>query len=168
MEARSGSLVRSALSAITNDNIKDLFLTINIFLAFVYKVIRQPIRFNKLILDFNISTNYSFKNINNGTFSRLAIKDREELLFLVSKIFNLNIDEIIKILCKNNISKNIFRQTFETISPTIDLILGKLNNSKNKHKSTRILKKRKKIKSKKEVDKLFEDILPYILDIKIE
>lgn len=162
------SKVSSSFPLITNDNIKDLFLTLNIFLSFVYKVIRQPIRFNELILDFNISTNYSFKNINNGTFSRLAIKDREELLFLVSKIFNLNIDEIIKILCKNNISKNIFRQTFETISPTIDHILGKLNNNENKHKSTRILKKRKKIKSKKEVDKLFEDILPYILDIKIE
>ncbi|MDN5079581.1 TniQ family protein [Aliarcobacter butzleri] len=154
--------ISSSFPLITNNDVKDLFLTLNIFLAFIYKIIRQPIRYKGLIIDFDISTKYSFKNINNGTFSRLNITDREELLYLVSKIFKFSIDEIIKILSKNNISKNIFRQTFETISPTIDHILERLNNNENNHKSRKIIKKEKKPKNKEEVDKLFKDILPYI------
>jgi hypothetical protein len=161
------SLVRAKINTnfllITKDDKKDLFLTLNIFLAFIYKIVRQPIRFKSLIDDLDISTNYIFNKVNNGTFSRLDIKDREELLFLVSKVFNLNVTEIIKILNKNNISKKIFKQTFKTISPTATYIVTKLNDNEKKFKSSiRIKKREKRPKSKEEVNKLFEDILPYI------
>lgn len=56
------SLVRDKvitdISLITKNDKKDLFLTLNIFLAFIYKIVRQPIRFKSLIDDLDISTNY--------------------------------------------------------------------------------------------------------------
>lgn len=155
--------VNTKFSLITKNDKKDLFLTLNIFLAFIYKIVRQPIRFKSLIDDLKISSSYIFNKVNNGTFSRLNIMDREELIFLVSKVFNLNVTDIIKILNKNNISKEIFKQTFKTISPTATYILTKLNNNEKKSKSpSRILQRKKRPKSKEEIDKLFEDILPYI------
>lgn len=155
--------VSHSFPLVTKNDIKDLFLTLNIFLAFIYKIVRQPIRFKGLIDDFYISSSYIFNKVNNGTFSRLDIKDREELLFLVSKVFNLNVTEIIKILNKNNISRRIFKQTFKTISPTAIYIVNKLNDNEKKFKSSiRIKKREKRPKSKEEVNKLFEDILPYI------
>ncbi len=56
---------------ITENDTKDLFLTLNIFLAFLLKVLRQLRRFKNLIFALNIQTNYEFKKLNNGTFSRL-------------------------------------------------------------------------------------------------
>lgn len=142
---------------ITKNNLKDLFLTLYTFIAFIYKVVRQPIRFKNLINDLGIHTDYSFEKIHNGTFSRLNIKDREELLYLANKMFDFDINEIILLLQKNNITKKTFRQTFKNISPTISYILKKLKDKK-RNKSTRVLKKEIMPRSKQEVDKLFEEI----------
>ena len=64
---------------------KDLFLTINILLSFIYKVLRQPVRFNKLIQALELQIQHKFISIHNGTFSRLNSTDRYVLL----KIINL-------------------------------------------------------------------------------
>lgn len=141
---------------------KDLFLTLNILLSFVYKVIRQNKRFNSLIKSLEIEEiKYSFKQINNATFSRLNSYDRKLLLSMSSKLLNYETSRFITILKDNGITQNIFQQTFKTLSPTVIYIIKHLSNKK-------LIRKNNKIKhiilpkSKEEVQKLFNDIKPYL------
>lgn len=160
------SLIRKDIKTfnllVTRDK-KDLFLTLNILLAFFYKVLRQPIRFKKLIDNLNIVTNHNFTSFNNGTFSRLPSKDRKELLLIVDKIFKYKTHEFILILKKGGITQLILKQTFKNLSPTVSYINKHLPDKKLIRKYNR---KKKEIlpKSISEVETLFEAIIPYIID----
>lgn len=157
--------VSSSLPLVTKNNTKDLFLTLHIFLAFILKVLRQPIRFKDLIQKLNIQTKYKFEKRKNGTFSRLNITDKEQLLFCIEKIFKLNINSLIKILIQQKITKNILKQTFINISPSIEYILNKLSDKKLNRFYSKKIKRNILPKNPDEVDKLFKDILPFISTI---
>lgn len=159
--------VSSSLPLITKNDTKDLFLTLYIFLAFTLKVLRQPIRFKNLIQALNIETEYKFEKLNNGTFSRLNIADKEQLLLCIEKIFKLDINTITKILTQQNITKNILKQTFIHISPSIEYILNKLSDKKLNRFYPKKLKRNILPKNSEEVDKLFKDILPFISIIEV-
>ncbi len=95
----------------------------------------------------------------------LNIRDKEQLLLCLEKIFRLNLNTIISILIQQNISKNILKQTFKNTSPTIEHILSKLPDKKLDRSSPRKIKKNIFPKTASEVEKLFENILPYITNI---
>lgn len=162
----SKSIIEGKISSnfplITKNDTKDLFLTIHIFLAFILKVLRQPIRFKNLIQALNIKTEYKFEKLNNGTFSRLNITDKEQLLFCIEKVVKLDINTLTKILIQQNITKNILKQTFINIPPSIEYILNKLSDKKLNRFYSKKLKKNIIPKSPEEVNKLFKDILPFI------
>ncbi|WP_151943960.1 TniQ family protein [Aliarcobacter butzleri] len=140
---------------------KDLFLTINILLSFVYKVLRQPIRFNKLIQALELQIQHEFISIHNGTFSRLNSTDRYVLLKIIYKILCYTINDFIYILKQSEITQNILQQTFKTLSPTIVYIKKHLSNKKLKRNTS----KPKRLilpKTQDEVLKLFKEISPYL------
>lgn len=146
---------------LTTDSVKDLFLTLNILLAFFHKVLRQKNRFKYLITELKINDNYKFTKENNATYNRLNINDRTKLLHVVSEIFNLNINKFIEILKKTNITANILKQTFKNISPTIKYISKHLSNKKlvrnNKRNKCKLTSK-----NKQEINKLLLDLNKYI------
>lgn len=161
-KAISQQKVSKNFPLVTKNNIKDLFLTLYIFLAFLLKILRQPIRFKNLIQALNLETNHKFEKLNNGTFSRLDIKDKEQLLICLEKVFRLDFHTITNILIQQKISRNILNQTFKNISPTIEYILSKLSNKKLTRFQPKRIKKHIFPQTTVEVEKLFEDILPYI------
>ncbi len=142
---------------------KDLFLTLNILLAFLHKILRQPIRFKTLIKSFNIDIKHQFTSINNGIFSRLNYQDRYILLSLCTKLFQYPTKKFIDTLNKNHISQNIFQQTFNTISPTVKYIVTHLSDKKLHRNMSR---REKNIFPNKqdEVKKLFDKVKPLIIN----
>lgn len=140
---------------------KDLFLTLNILLSFVYKILRQETRFKSIIKAFGINNNHKFTIVNNGTFSRLNSQDRYELLCIASKLLRYKLKDFITILKDNGITQNIFQQTFRTLSVTAIYITKHLSNKKIRRKTSR---QKRNIFPKKhdDVKKLFEDIMPYL------
>lgn len=72
---------------------------------------------------------------------------------------------IISILIQQNISKNILKQTFRNTSPTLEHILSKLPDKKLNRSTPRKIEKNIFPKTTSEVEKLFKDILPYIINI---
>lgn len=152
---------KNKFTLLLTNSAKDLFLTLHIFLAFFHKVLRQKNRFDSLIKQLRLSTNYTFTKQNNATFNRLNIQDRTKLLNVVYTIFEWNIDEFIKVLQNAGITSVILKQTFQNISPTVEYILRQLSN----RKLVRNMKKTKRsitAKNKQEVIKLFLELKPYI------
>ena len=143
---------------------KDLFLTLNILLSFIYKILRQPLRFKTIIKAFGINSSHKFTIVNNGTFSRLNSQDRYELLQIVWKLLNCKTEHFIFILINNGVTQNILSQTYKTLSTTILYINRHLSNKKLIRKVSR---QKKDIKPKEipEIEKLFRDIKPYLLNI---
>lgn len=152
---------KDKLSLLSTNSAKDLFLTLHTLLAFFHKVLRNKNRFSRLIKELNLNDNYTFVKQNNATFNRLHIDERIVLLDIVSKIFNHDINEFIKILQNTGITANIFKQTFKNISPTIKYIIKNLSVQKLKRSSS---KRKINIQPKgiNEVDKLFLEIKPYL------
>lgn len=144
---------------------KDLFLTLHILLAFFHKILRQKNRFATLIKELNLKDNYSFTKKNNATFNRLNMEDRIKLLGIVYKLFDWNIDKLIKVLKKNGITSNILKQTFKNISPTIEYISSQLSNKKLV-RDIRRTKGKLLSKNKYEVNKLLSKLNKYISNTK--
>lgn len=162
---KSGKITsQNKFNLLLTNSAKDLFLTLHIFLAFFHKVLRQKNRFASLIKELNLTTNYIFTKQNNATFNRLNIKDRIELLNVLCKIFDWDIDELIKVLQNTGITSIILKQTFQNVSPTVKYILKQLSNKK----LIRNMKKTRPSitpKNNQEVIKLFLELKPYINNI---
>lgn len=157
----SNKITNISFNLLITKSKKDLFLTVNIILSFVYKVLRQPIRFSKLIQALEIQMQHEFIPINNGTFSRLNSTDRYVLFQIIYKIFIYSTEHFINILKESGITQNILQQTFKTLSPTIIYIKSNLSSKKLKRDTSKS-KRSISPKTKDEVLKLFEEIRPYL------
>jgi len=137
-------------------NKQDLFLSLNIFISFISHIYHKD-KYRALLEELHIATIHKFAKSNNTTFCRYNIVDREYLLSCVYEIFQYDIETLISLLQKYNVSKKILRRTYKTVSPTITYMLSKLDDSKI-YKPPRIVKKAITPKSKEEVDALFNKI----------
>lgn len=145
---------------------KDLFLTLNILLSFLHKILRQPIRFRTIIESLDIITKHKFTSINNGVFSRLNYQDRYLLLYYCAKLFQFPTEKFINTLNDNHITQNIFQQTFKTLSPTVNYIMTHLSDKKL-HRDISRIKKSISPNNHDEVQKLFEEIRPFLTNYDI-
>lgn len=157
----NGTTVNFTFELLETKSKQDLFLTLFTLVAFAYKILRQPKRFNSLIDALEIDNDYKFDKIHNGIFSRLSAKNRFILLQITQKILQYKSKVFVDILKSNGITQQIFQQTFKNISPTIRYILSQLSDKKLQ----RIMPKVPKNilpKEPLEVEKLFDDLKPFI------
>jgi predicted RNA-binding Zn-ribbon protein involved in translation (DUF1610 family) len=141
-------------------DVKDLFLTLTLFLS-LFAHINKKDKYADIFKRLEMDNKYSFRTSNNTTFARMHIKDKEHLLCVVSRLFQIPLDDIIILFKAMSMTQYGLQRTFKSISPTIKHILNHLDN-KVIFKPSRTLSREISPKSKEEVDKLFEEIKDYI------
>ena len=141
-------------------NSTELFLTLEKLLSFM-KYAYSHAKYNYLFKYLNIDKKHFFKSGNNKTFARLDVKDRECLLIIVSKLFQLQLHEIIELFQKIDLSKTTFLKTSVHQSKTVNFIAKNLSAKKMSKPPRKVFKKIEP-KSKEEVDLLFKGIEVYL------
>lgn len=139
---------------------KDLFLTLSLFLS-LFVHINYKDKYAEIFRQLELDNKHQFRTSNNTTFARMHIKDKEYLLCVVSRLFKIPLEEIIALFKEIGVSQYGLKRTFKSISPTVRYILSHLD-SKVIFKPSRKLSREISPKSKKEVDKLFDEIKDYI------
>jgi hypothetical protein len=137
----------------------ELFATLRAILTFFRTINRLPKHsdiFSKLKMGkFEFSTSSKKES-----FEAMDIRDRESMLLAVSKLFALNLDEIKKIIQESNVTYKTLTSTSSTKSKTIKYLSEKLHIIEKE--SVTEYHKLIKPRSKEEVEKLMDEIRPYI------
>ncbi|MDN5079597.1 TniQ family protein [Aliarcobacter butzleri] len=144
-------------------SIEELFKTLRIILSFIKALFRVN-KYECLLNILNLSIpNDSLESINNSStsFEEMHIKDREFLILISSKLFNLKIYEIKEIFEKLNFSYKLVANQSTLTSKTISYLSKDLKiNTKNK---ILIIKQSKILpKSADEVNKLLEELKSWL------
>ncbi|MDD5401112.1 MAG: TniQ family protein [Sulfurimonas sp.] len=142
------------------NNRKDLFLTLTLFLS-LFVHMNQKEKFAGIFKYLNMNDKHAFRTSNNTTFARMHIKDKEHLLFIISNLFKLSLNEIVTLLRDSEMAQNGFKRTFRNLSPTAEYIFNRLDTKKI-FKPSRSLSREIVPKSKEEVERLFDEIREYI------
>lgn len=137
----------------------ELFLTLRTILALFRTINRLP-RHHDIFAKLDIPL-FSFSSSSNKElFEAMDIKDRGSLLLAASRLLKLNIEEIKDMLQKSNITYKSFTDNISAQSKTIEYLSKDLHiNKKKSHTNTY---KEIKPRSKEEVEKLMDEIRPYI------
>ena len=138
-------------------NQSELFLTIRTLIPLLknlYNLKKYKQLFERI--GFNITLQLS-KYPKGTTFEAMSIKDREQLLLIVSKFLALNIDEIKQFFTETNIPKHTITSHISINSKTLSHLTKDLSNHKNRLLNS---KKTPKItpRSKDEVELLMKEI----------
>jgi len=153
---------------IFNKTISELFSTVRGFMLFF----RDLIHSKSYILHKDyifLHMNYQYKPIANDRTSHqsnidaLPVRQRYQLLDMLSSIFQMNLKEIILMLISADVSKQFFTRSITLYSPTLTHISNSLKN-RPKTVNKKIVKSISAYQphSKDEVEILMEEIRPYL------
>ena len=141
-------------------NNKDLLLTLRILISFIINIYHRE-KYDGLFVELGIIKQHTFSALNNATFSRYNITDREYLLLSAYKVFQIKLEDFIILLQKHKVSQRILKRTCKYVSPTIAYILSHLEDRKLKKPPRRVFKKITP-KTKDEVENLFNEIKDFL------
>lgn len=141
-------------------SIEELFKTLRIILSFVKALFRAN-KYESLLNILNLPIlNDSLETMNNS-FEEMHIKEREFLILISSKLFDLKIYEIKEIFQKLNFSYKLVAKQSTLTSKTISYLSKDLKiNSKNK--KSIIIQNKIFPKSADEVNKLLEELKSWL------
>ena len=142
-------------------SIDELFKTIRILISFFRYAIYSE-KHKNILKEFNIYENINTQAYSKGiSFESMAIEDRCQLLYIVSKLSKFNLDEIEKIFSDNNIHQKALLNQISLSTKTINKLAKNLIYTKAR---AVLVDKSKSIKpkSKTEVEKLMNEIRKFI------
>lgn len=139
--------------------VKELFTTLKAILAFFRTINKSP-KHNHIFDKLDIRKFEFLHSIKQDSFESLDVKDREHLLLAVSRLFAFSLDEIKEILQEAGVTYKTLASNRSSQSQTIKYFCEnlKLSNTKVVAHHTKVIKPR----SKEEVEKLMDEIRPYI------
>jgi len=142
-------------------NAKELFYTIRILLSF-FRYAAYSIKHKNIFKKFGINRKIDISNYSKGvSFESMSIQDRQQLLFITSRLSGFNLEEIENVFLDNNVHQKTLLNQIALNSKTINGLASKLPLTNSKI----ILQSRNKPifpNSKEEVERLMNNIRKFI------
>lgn len=139
--------------------VTELFATLKAILLF-FRTINNSPKHNHIFDKLDIPNFKYLYSIKKDSFEALDVRDKVNLLLAVSRLFTLKLDDIKKMLQEANITYKTLAGNKSFHSQTIRYLCDNLERSSKKDvvRRTKVIKPR----SKEEVEKLMDEIRPYI------